>query len=80
MQKEGEKYRGRQTVRWWEGGEQRLCKITGYRASLVWFSEKTKGRITQCVPVLTPSSMSLAEHQRRSNGEQVLTSSFEQGL
>lgn len=53
MQKEGEKYRGlggdRQADGGFpEGGEQRLCKITGYRASLVWFSEKTKGQNSVC--------------------------------
>lgn len=38
-----------------KGGEQNLCKITGHRAPLVWFSERTQD-LSSGVPVLTSSS------------------------
>lgn len=63
------------------GGEQRLCKITGHQAPLVWFFERARDLNSAC-PCSTSSSTTWARHSP-SRGEgstsQVIFST-EQGL
>lgn len=63
------------------GGEQRLCKITGHQAPLVWFFERAQDLNSAC-PCSTSSSTTWARHSPR--GGEASTSqvifSTEQGL
>lgn len=71
MQKKREKYRGeidRQMSGYPGRGEQRLCKITGHRASLVWVFQENPGAqpsVSLCSRLLV---CLWAPHQRGSDG------------